>query len=162
MRGAANKMLSLSEREKARGVIAFSTGNHGRAVAYVARQSGIATVICLSERVPQYRVTAMKQLGAEVAQYGKSQDEAYEHALALQKEHGFTMVSPFDDPFIIAGQGTIGLEILEELPAVDTVIVPLSGGGLISGIAFAMKTADPIDTSHWRVYGARSRDVSQH
>jgi len=143
VRGAANKLLSLSEEERHRGVIAFSTGNHGRAVAYVARQLGINAVICLSKRVPQYRVNAMKQLGAEVVQYGKSQDEAYKHALSLQKKRGLTMINPFDDPFIIAGQGTIGLEILEDLPSVDTVIVPVSGGGLIAGIALAVKSADP-------------------
>lgn len=143
IRGAINKLLTMSKDEKERGVIAFSTGNHGRAVAYVARQLGINAVICLSKRVPQYRVNAMKQLGAEVVQYGKSQDEAYEHALSLQKERGFTIINPFDDHLIIAGQGTIGLEILEDLPSVDMAIVPVSGGGLIAGIALAMKSADP-------------------
>lgn len=143
VRGATNKLLAMSEEEKAGGVIAFSTGNHGRAVAYVARQLGINAVICLSNRVPQYRVNAMKQLGAEVVRYGKSQDESYEHALSLQEKHGLTMISPFDDTFVIAGQGTIGLEILEDLPSVDTVIVPVSGGGLIAGIALTMKSADP-------------------
>jgi threonine dehydratase len=143
VRGAANKMLALSETEKQRGVIAFSTGNHGRAVAYVAKQLGITAVICLSDRVPQYRVDAMKELGAEIVQYGKSQDEAYEHALHLQKERGLIMVNPFDDPLVIAGQGTIGLEILEDFPSVDTVVVPVSGGGLIAGIALAVKSANP-------------------
>ena len=143
VRGAVNKLLSLSEDEKNRGVIAFSTGNHGTAVAHVARQLGIKAVICLSERVPQYRLDAMKQLGAEIVQYGKSQDEAYEHALGFQEKRGLVMVNPFDDPFVIAGQGTIGLEILEDLPSVDTVIVPVSGGGLIAGIALAIKSADP-------------------
>jgi threonine dehydratase len=142
VRGAANKLLTLNEEEQRRGVITFSTGNHGRAVAYVAKQLGIKAVICVSDRVPQYRIDAMKQLGAEVVQYGKSQDETYEHALTLQEERGLTMVNPFDDPLIIAGQGTIGLEILEDLPSVDTVIVPVSGGGLIAGIALAMKSAD--------------------
>lgn len=143
VRGAGNKLLSLSEDEKNRGVIAFSTGNHGRAVAFVARQLGIKAVICLSERVPQFRVNAMKQLEEEIVQYGKSQDEAYEHALTLQEERGLTMINPFDDPFVIAGQGTIGLEILEDLPSMDTAIVPVSGGGLIAGIALALKSADP-------------------
>lgn len=143
IRGAANKLLSLSEEEKQRGVIAFSTGNHGRAVAYVANQLGIRAVICLSERVPRFRVEGMKQLGAEVAVHGSSQDEAYQHALQLQQEQGLTMINPFDDPFVIAGQGTIGLELLQDLPSLDTVIVPLSGGGLISGIAYAVKCADP-------------------
>jgi threonine dehydratase len=143
VRGAANKLLALSQAERERGVIAFSTGNHGRAVAYVGKQLGIAATICLSERVPQYRVEVMKQLGAEVVQQGTSQDEAYDAALKLEKDKGLTMVKPFDDPLIIAGQGTIGLEILEDLPEVDSIVVPLSGGGLISGIALAMKTTDP-------------------
>ena len=143
VRGAANKLLTLSEAEKHRGVIAFSTGNHGRAVAYVAKQLGIRAVICLSNRVPQYRVDALKALGAEVVLYGQSQDEAYARAQELEREEGLIMVKPFDDPLVIAGQGTIGLEILEDLPSVDTVIVPVSGGGLIAGIAFAMKSANP-------------------
>ncbi len=143
VRGAANKLLALSQTERQRGVIAFSTGNHGRAVAHIGKRLGIATTICLSERVPQYRVEAMKQLGAEVLQHGTSQDEAYAAALKLEKDKGLKMINPFDDPLIIAGQGTIGLEVLEDLPEVDTVIVPLSGGGLISGVALAMKTADP-------------------
>lgn len=143
IRGAINKLLTLSKDEKARGVIVFSTGNHGRAVAYVARQLGIKAVICLSKRVPKYRVDAMRQFGADVAQHGESQDEAYEHALTLQEERGFTMINPFDDHLIIAGQGTIGLEILEDLPSVDTAIIPVSGGGLIAGIALALKSADP-------------------
>jgi threonine dehydratase len=129
IRGAANKLLALSAEERRRGVIAFSTGNHGRAVAYVAAQLGIRAVICMSHRVPQYRVTAMEALGGEVICHGQSQDEAYLKALELEKEEGLTMVKPFDDPHVIAGQGTIGLEILEDLPQVDILIVPLSGGG---------------------------------
>ena len=143
IRGAANALLSLSPDQKKRGVITFSTGNHGRAVAFVARSLGLRAVICLSNRVPQYRLDAMRKLGAEVVQHGESQDEAYDHALELQQEQGLTMIQAFDDPLIIAGQGTIGLEILEDFPRVDTVVVPLSGGGLIAGIALAMKTADP-------------------
>jgi threonine dehydratase len=140
---AANRLLTLSEEEKHRGVIAVSTGNHGRAVAYIARQLGIKAVICLSKRVTQYRVTAMKQLGAKIVQSGKSQDEAYEQGLGFQEKRGLVMVNPFDDPFVIAGQGAIGLEILDDLPLVDTVIVPVSGGGLVAGIALAIKSADP-------------------
>jgi len=142
IRGAANKLLSLTADEKARGVITFSTGNHGRAVAYMARQLGINAVICLSKRVPPYRVDAIKRLGAEVEVFGRSQDEAMYHALQLQKEQGLTWINAFDDPFVIAGHGTIGLELLEDLPDIDTVIVPLSGGGLISGIALALKSAN--------------------
>jgi len=142
-RGAASKLLSLSEAEKKRGVIAFSTGNHGRAVAFMARRMGIKATICLSNRVPAYRVEGMRQLGAHVIQHGESQDEAYVFTLELREQEGLTLINPFDDPQIIAGQGTIGIEILEELPEVDTAIVPVSGGGLISGVALALKTVNP-------------------
>jgi threonine dehydratase len=142
LRGAANKMLGLTADEKARGVIAFSSGNHGRAVSYVARQLGIDAVICISKRVPSTKINAIKRLGAEVVVYGKSQDEAEEHSFRMQEERGLTMINPSDDPFVIAGQGTIGLELLEDLPEIDTVIVPLSGGGLIAGIALALKSAN--------------------
>jgi len=138
-RGAANRLLSLSDEEKSRGVIAFSTGNHGRAVAALSRALGIPAVICLSQRVPQYRVEAMKALGAEVVAYGQSQDEAYAKALELQKERGLVMVAPFDDPYVIAGQGTIALEVFEELPQTAQLVVPLSGGGLFAGVAMAAK-----------------------
>jgi len=121
---------------------AASDGNHGRAVAYMARQLGIDAVICLSTRVPQYRVDAIKRLGAKAEVFGKSQDEAMYHALQLQKDQGLAWIDALDDPFIIAGHGTIGLELLEDLPDIDTAIVPLSGGGLISGIALALKSAN--------------------
>jgi len=143
IRGAANAILALGPTEKSRGIIAFSTGNHGRAVAYVAGRLGIQAVICLSQRVPAYRVNAMQKLGAEVIQRGNSQDEAYGYALEIQEKRGLTMISPFDDPLVIAGQGTIALEIIEDLPDVTTVIVPVSGGGLISGIALALKSISP-------------------
>lgn len=143
IRGAANAILALSSEEKSRGVIAFSTGNHGRAVAYVAGRLGIKAVICLSNRVPAYRVAAMQELGAEVVQRGNSQDEAYAYALEIREKRGLTMISPFDDPLVIAGQGTIALEIAEDLPDLTTVVVPVSGGGLISGIASALKSINP-------------------
>ncbi len=143
IRGAANAILALSPEEKSRGVIAFSTGNHGRAVAYVAGRLGIKTVICLSNRVPAYRVAAMQKLKAEVVQRGSSQDEAYACALEIREKRRLTMIKPFDDPLVIAGQGTIGLEIVEDLPDVTTVIVPVSGGGLIAGIAAALKSIAP-------------------
>ena len=139
-RGAANKLLSLSDEEKGRGVIAFSTGNHGRAVAALSRQLGIPAVVCLSQRVPAYRVSAMRALGAEVIAYGESQDEAYGKALEVQKERGLTMVAPFDDPYVLSGQGTIALEIMEELPELSQLVVPLSGGGLFAGVAMAAKS----------------------
>jgi len=143
IRGAANAILALRPEEKSRGVIAFSTGNHGRAVAYVAGRLGIKAVICLSNRVPAYRVAAMQELGAEVVQRGSSQDEAYAYALEICGQRGLTMISPFDDPFVIAGQGTIALEIAEDLPDLTTVVVPVSGGGLVSGIALALKSINP-------------------
>jgi len=142
-RGAANKLLSLTEEEKKRGVIAFSTGNHGRAVAALSRELDIPAVICLSRRVPQYRVDAMRALGAEVIAHGESQDEAYAKALEVQHARGLTMVAPFDDPYVLCGQGTIALEVLEELPELGQIIIPLSGGGLFSGVAMAAKTIKP-------------------
>ena len=143
IRGATNKLLSLTADERARGVITVSSGNHGRAVSYVARQLGVDAVVCVSERVPGNKVEAIEQLGAETVVHGESYDEAEAHAFRLQEERGLTWVHPFDDPSVIAGQGTIGLELLEDLPEIDTVVVPLSGGGLISGIALALKSANP-------------------
>jgi threonine dehydratase len=142
IRGAANKLQTLSDEERQRGVITVSSGNHGRAVAYVARALGVEAVVCMSTRVPTNKVDGIRRLGAEVVLHGGSYDEAEEYAEQLQATRGLTMVSPFDDPDIIAGQGTIGLELLEDLPGIDTVIVPLSGGGLLSGIALALKSAD--------------------
>ncbi|MGB5844057.1 MAG: hydroxyectoine utilization dehydratase EutB [Anaerolineales bacterium] len=143
IRGATNKILSLSEDERNRGVMAVSSGNHGRAVAYVARQYGLPAVICVSETVPENKVTAIQDLGAEVMVTGKTYDEATETALQVQQDRGLTMIHPFDDPDVIAGQGTIGLEIMNQLPDVETVIVPLSGGGLLGGIALALKSIHP-------------------
>jgi threonine dehydratase len=140
IRGATNKVLSLNDDERKRGVIAVSSGNHGRAVAYVAQRYSIPAVICISETVPGNKVQAIQELGAEVVIDGKTYDEASEGAERLQIERGLTMVHPFDDPYVIAGQGTIGLELMEEFPEIDTVIVPLSGGGLLGGIALALKS----------------------
>lgn len=142
IRGAANKLQTLSDEERQRGVITVSSGNHGRAVAYVARELGVEAVVCMSTRVPTNKVDGIRRLGAEVVLHGGSYDEAEEYAEQLQAARGLTMVSPFDDPDVIAGQGTIGLELMEDLPDIDTVIVPLSGGGLLSGIALALKSAD--------------------
>ncbi len=142
IRGAANTLQSLPREDRERGVITVSSGNHGRAVAYVARELGVRAVVCMSTRVPTNKVDGIQRLGAEVVLYGKSYDEAERRALRLQQEQGLTMIPPFDDPQIIAGQGTIGLELLEDMPELDTVVVPLSGGGLLSGIAVALKSAD--------------------
>lgn len=143
LRGAANKLLRLTAGEKERGVITISTGNHGRAVSYAARHLGIRAVVCLSEGVTKSKLAAIKRLGAETVVHGNTYDQAEEQAFRLQQERGLTMIEPFDDPDIIAGQGTIGLEILEDLPDIDTAVVPLSGGGLISGIALVLKSANP-------------------
>ncbi len=143
IRGASNKMLSLKKEEKARGVIAVSSGNHGRAVAYVARKFGIPAVVCVSETVPGNKITAIQDLGAQVVIAGKTYDEAAVGALQVQKDRGLTMIHPFDDPYVIAGQGTIGLEIIKERPDIDLVVVPLSGGGLLAGIAIALKSINP-------------------
>lgn len=124
-------------------MIAVSSGNHGRAVAYVARNFGIPAVVCVSETVPENKVSAIQDLGAEVLVVGLTYDEATEAALQVQIERGLTMIHPFDDPYVIAGQGTIGLELLEEQPDIDTAIVPLSGGGLLGGIALALKSINP-------------------
>ena len=143
VRGASNKILGLSDEEKKRGVITFSTGNHGKAVAYVAGRCGIPAVVCLSEHVPAYRARLIEGYGARVHIAGKSQDEAEEAYYQIMDERHLIPVVPFDDPFIIAGQGTIGLEMLEDIPDLDMVLVPLSGGGLLAGIALAVKSIHP-------------------
>jgi len=142
LRGATNRILALGPAERARGVVAVSTGNHARAVGHAARAQGVPAVVCMSSLVPQNKVAAVRATGAEVHIAGRNQDAAEEVARALAAERGLTYVSPFDDPFVIAGQGTLGLELLEDLPALDCVLVPLSGGGLIGGIALALKSAD--------------------
>jgi threonine dehydratase len=143
VRGAANKILSLDSDEKRLGVTTFSTGNHGLAVAFLAKQLGIKAIICISSRVPKAKVDAIRRMGAVIKFCGNSQDEAESYCYKLQKEKGLTVIKPFDDPYVIAGQGTIGLELLEELPEIDRVIVPLSGGGLLAGVGLALKSTDP-------------------
>lgn len=143
IRGATNKILNLSDEERDQGVIAVSSGNHGRAVAYVAKKLGIKATICVPIPVPQNKRKAILDLGAELVVEGEDADQAMIFADRLQAERKMTMVHPFDDLDIIAGQGTIGLELLEDFPEIDTVIVPLSGGGLMSGIAFTLKIANP-------------------
>lgn len=143
VRGAANFIAHLSPDERKRGVVTYSTGNHGRATAYMARLVGSKAKICLSNNVPNNKREEIKKVEGELIIYGKSQDEAEMRALELRDKEGLFVVPPFDNPYIIAGQGTIGLEILEDLPKVDSVLVPVSGGGLISGIAIAVKYANP-------------------
>ncbi len=143
IRGATNKILALSEEERSRGVVVCSSGNHGRAVSHVASKLGIRATICVPDTVPENKRQAIRRLGAELIVAGATYSEASDATTRLQEERGLTMIHPFDDPLVIAGQGTIGLELLEDFPDIDTVLVPLSGGGLMSGIAFALKSADP-------------------
>jgi len=142
-RGAANKILSLEPGAQQRGVVTMSSGNHGRALAYVAHRLGLRAVVCLYETVPANKRDATRKLGAEVVVKGSTYEEAMEEAYRLVEKEGLEMIHPYDDPVVIAGQGTIGLELLEEFPDLDTVVVPLSGGGLLGGIAFVLKSADP-------------------
>lgn len=143
LRGAANALTALSGDARQKGVVCCSTGNHGRAVAYVARALGMRAVVCLSNLVPETKVKAIAALGADVRRVGRSQDEAETEAGRLVREEGLAYVSPFDDPFVIAGQGTIALELLDRRPDLGTIVVPLSGGGLIAGIAIAAKAVKP-------------------
>lgn len=143
IRGATNKILNLTEEEKKRGVIAASAGNHAQGVASGATALGISSTIFMPEGAPLAKVVATRNYGAEVVLYGESYDDAYQKAKEVQEEKGATFIHAFDDPDVIAGQGTIGLEIISELPNVDTVIAPIGGGGLISGMAIAMKEVNP-------------------
>ncbi|MCV3735249.1 hydroxyectoine utilization dehydratase EutB (plasmid) [Rhizobium sp. TRM96647] len=143
LRGATNAVLSLTPAQRARGVVAASTGNHGRALAHAARAEGAVATICMSRLVPENKVAEIRRLGAEVRIVGSSQDEAQEEVDRLVAEKGMVMVPPFDDAAVIAGQGTLGLELIEQLPQVATVLVPLSGGGLAAGVAAAVKGANP-------------------
>ncbi|NBB84567.1 MAG: hydroxyectoine utilization dehydratase EutB, partial [Alphaproteobacteria bacterium] len=143
LRGATNRLARLTEAERAAGVVAVSTGNHGRAVAFAARRLGIPATVFLSELVPANKVAALEALGATVVVGGASQDAAFDAAHAHIAGNGGVLVPPFDDPAIVAGQGTLGLEVLDALPDIDTALVPLSGGGLIAGIAVALKAANP-------------------
>ncbi len=143
LRGATNKLISLNDDQKKKGVIAVSTGNHGKGVAYASKQLGIESTIFMSNMVPDHRRKAIESLGAKVEIIGKNSDEADLYAREYSKKNNITLVHPFDDLMVIAGQGTIGLEMLETFPEVDTVIIPTSGGGLIGGIALAIKLQKP-------------------
>ena len=152
LRGAYYKISQLTPEEKSRGVIACSAGNHAQGVALGATHNGIKALICLPAGAPISKVEATKRFGAEVCLVDGVYDDAYAKAIELRDKHGYTFVHPFDDPLVIAGQGTIGLEILEMLPDVDVIVVPVGGGGLISGVAFAAKTLNP----NIRVYGVQA------
>jgi threonine dehydratase len=152
VRGACYKISQLSDEEKARGVIACSAGNHAQGVALSATKNGIKSLICLPDGAPISKVEATKSYGADVCLVEGVYDDAYTKALQLRDEKGYTFIHPFDDDNVIAGQGTIGLEIVEALPDVQNVIVPIGGGGLISGVAFAIKSLNP----NIKVYGVQA------
>jgi threonine dehydratase len=143
LRGAYNKIASLPEEERRRGVITYSSGNHGQGVAYAARALGIRSIVVMPASAPALKIEATQNLGAEVVLVGPASSERKRRAEALAATNGYVIVPPYDDEQIIAGQGTIGLEILEDLPTVDCVLVPVGGGGLISGVAAALKLTRP-------------------
>lgn len=153
LRGACYKISCLTEEEKARGVIACSAGNHAQGVALGATKHGIKSLICLPEGAPISKVEATKRYGAEVCLVPGVYDDAYQKALQLKEEKEYTFIHPFDDECVIAGQGTIGLELLNQLPDVEVVIVPVGGGGLISGVAYALKSLKP----DVKVYGVQAQ-----
>ncbi|MGB9804168.1 threonine ammonia-lyase [Desulfofundulus sp.] len=153
IRGAYNKIMSLTPEERDRGVIAASAGNHAQGVAYAATKAGIRSVVVMPEGAPISKVVATRGYGGRVVLAGGGYDEAFEYACQMQKETGATLVHGFDDPMVAAGQGTIGLELMDELPDLDAVLVPVGGGGLISGIAVAVKSLNP----RVRVIGIQSR-----
>ena len=153
VRGSYFKISQLSEEERKKGVIACSAGNHAQGVALAATRSGIKSIICLPDGAPISKVEATKRYGAEVCMVKGVYDDAYKKAIELRDENGYCFIHPFDDPDVIAGQGTIGLEIMEQLPNVDAVIVPIGGGGLISGVAYTIKQINP----NCKVYGVQAQ-----
>lgn len=152
VRGSYYKISQLSEEEKAKGVIACSAGNHAQGVALAATKNGIKSLICLPDGAPISKIEATKGYGAEVCLVPGVYDDAYKRAIELRDEKGYTFIHPFDDEDVIAGQGTIGLELIDQMKDVDAVIVPIGGGGLISGVAFAVKSLNP----NIKVYGVQA------
>jgi len=152
VRGPLNKIAHMSDEERARGVICSSAGNHSQGVAIAARQYGVKAVVVMAENATKSKIAATEGYGAEVVLHGQIWDEANEKALELLEERGLTYIHPFDDPQLIAGQGTLGLEILDDFPDVELAIVPIGGGGLISGVSMALKATNP----NIRVIGVES------
>mgnify|MGYP003222885725 FL=1 len=143
VRGAYYKISQLTEEERKKGVIACSAGNHAQGVARAATKNGIKSLICIPDAAPISKIEATKRLGAEVCLVKGTYDDAYAKAVELQKQSGAVFIHPFDDELVIAGQGTIGLEIIDKKPNVDAVVVPVGGGGLLAGVAFAIKSLNP-------------------
>ena len=156
LRGAYFKISQLSDEEKKRGIIACSAGNHAQGVALSASKMGIKSIVCMPDGAPISKVEATKALGAEVVLVPGAYDDAYEKACSLMEERGATFIHPFEDEDVIAGQGTIGLEILDQLPEVDNVLVPIGGGGLAAGVAFAIKSLKPTV----RIIGVQAENAS--
>jgi threonine dehydratase len=153
LRGAYNKVASLSDQERRRGVVSYSSGNHGQGVAYAARALGVKAIIVMPSNAPQNKLDATAALGAEIVIVGPGSEERRLRAEQLAAEHGYAIVPPYNDEKIIAGQGTVGLEILEDLPNVETVLVPVGGGGLISGLSAAIKLSNPARDPQVKVIG---------
>ena len=143
IRGATNKILSLTNEERRRGVVAFSSGNHAQAVALAGREAGVRALIAMPSDAPQAKVAATREYGAEVVFYDRQKQDREAFALDLAESEGLVMVPPYDDEFILAGQGTCGLELMEDVPDLDCVLTPCSGGGLFAGVATAAKAANP-------------------
>ncbi len=143
LRGAYNKVASLSEQERRRGVISYSSGNHAQGVAYAARALGVRAIIAMPGNAPKNKLDATAKLGAEIVLVGPGSEERRLRAEELAAAHGYAIVPPYNDEKIIAGQGTVGIEILEDLPNIETVLVPVGGGGLISGVSAAIKLSNP-------------------
>lgn len=152
IRGAYYKISQLSDEEKAKGVVACSAGNHAQGVALGAAKNNIKSIICLPDCAPISKVEATRNYGAEICMVEGVYDDAYQKALQLKEEKGYTFIHPFDDEAVIAGQGTIGLELINQLSDIDAVIVPIGGGGLISGVAYAIKSLNP----NIKIYGVQS------
>lgn len=155
IRGAYNKIMHLSAKEKAQGVVASSAGNHAQGVALSSKLAGVRSIIVMPETASLNKIAATKHYGAEVILKGEIYDDAFEYAKELEKKEGYTFVHPYQDRYVIAGQGTIGLEILSQLPDVDSVIIPIGGGGLISGMSLAIKTLKP----SCKIFGVQSNQT---
>ncbi len=155
VRGAYYKISQLNEEQKKAGIIACSAGNHAQGVALAATKMGIRSTVCMPDGAPLSKVEATRRLGAEICLVKGAYDDAYAKALEIQQETGATLIHPFDDEQVVAGQGTIGLEVLEQLPDAEAVIVPIGGGGLISGVAFAIKSLNP----NIKVYGVQAANA---